>query len=75
MSIETTETRTIRVQRTYLIQRIQEWSVEIPVAYDTDEWLDNDTNGFDQYVSDHGDLLVEDYDHVEFDDLELKVLS
>ncbi|GAB3868608.1 hypothetical protein GCM10028801_44840 [Nocardioides maradonensis] len=68
-------TRQIRVQRTYLIQRIQEWVVDIPANYDTDEWKANDFVGFDEYLTANGDLVREDYDHVEYDDLELTVLT
>lgn len=67
--------RQIRVRRTYLIQRIQEWVVDIPAAYDTDEWLANDLAGFDQYVSDNGDQVLEDYEHVDYDELDLKVIT
>ena len=67
-------TRQIRVRRTYLVERVQAWVVDIPAAYDTDEWKANDLGGFDQYVTDHGDLVVEDYEHVEYDELELTVL-
>jgi hypothetical protein len=70
----TKATRQIRVRRTYLIERIQEWVVEIPAGYDTDEWKDNDLDGFDQYVTDNGDKVLEDYEHVDFDELELTVL-
>lgn len=74
MTTTTKATRQIRVRRTYLIERIQEWVVEIPAAYDTDEWKDNDLDGFDQYVTDNGDKVLEDYEHVDFDELELTVL-
>jgi len=70
----TKATRQIRVRRTYLIERIQEWVVDIPADYDTDEWKDNDLDGFDQYVTDNGDKVLEDYEHVDFDELELTVL-
>ncbi|MDR7254988.1 hypothetical protein J2X46_003990 [Nocardioides sp. BE266] len=74
MTTTTKATRQIRVRRTYLIERIQEWVVEIPADYDTDEWKDNDLDGFDQYVTDNGDKVLEDYEHVDFDELELTVL-
>lgn len=74
MTTTTKATRQIRVRRTYLIERIQEWVVEIPGSYDTDEWKDNDLDGFDQYVTDNGDKVLEDYEHVDFDELELTVL-
>lgn len=74
MSTEAEPTRRIRVRRTYLIERIQEWVVDIPAGYDTDEWKDNDLDGFDQYVTGNGDLVLEDYEHVDFDELELTVL-
>lgn len=67
------ETRTIKVRRTYLIRRIQEWSVEIPAAYDIEEWKTNDFYGLDGYVTDNGDLESEDYDHVDYDELDLDV--
>lgn len=67
--------RQIRVRRTYLIERVQEWVVDIPAAYDTDEWLANDQAGFDQYVCDNGDLVLEDYEHVDYDELDLKVVT
>ena len=69
------ELRPISVRRTFLIQRIQEWNVEIPAAYDTDEWKVNDLSGFDEYVFNNGEMISEDYDHVECDDLELDVLD
>jgi len=71
----TRPTRQIRVRRTYLIQRIQEWIVDIPAGYDTDEWLANDLGGFDDYVCDNGDLVFEDYDHVDYDELEVTVVT
>lgn len=74
MTTTTKATRQIRVRRTYLIERIQEWVVDIPADYDTDEWKDNDLDGFDQYVTDNGDKVLEDYEHVDFDELELTVL-
>ena len=74
MTTTTKATRQIRVRRTYLIERIQEWVAEIPADYDTDEWKDNDLDGFDQYVTDNGDKVLEDYEHVDFDELELTVL-
>lgn len=74
MNTEAKGTRRIRVRRTYLIERIQEWVVDIPATYDTDEWKDNDLGGFDQYVIDNGDQVLEDYEHVEFDELDLTVL-
>lgn len=74
MNTETQPTRRIRVRRTYLIERIQEWVVDIPAGYDTNEWKDNDLAGFDQYVTDNGDQVLEDYEHVDYDELDLKVL-
>lgn len=74
MNTEAKGTRRIRVRRTYLIERIQEWVVDIPATYDTDEWKDNDLAGFDQFVTDNGDQVLEDYEHVEFDELDLTVL-
>jgi hypothetical protein len=74
MNTEAKRTRRIRVRRTYLIERIQEWVVDIPATYDTDEWKDNDLGGFDEYVTDNGDQVLEDYEHVEFDELDLTVL-
>jgi hypothetical protein len=75
MSTETQPMRQIRVRRTFLVERIQEWVVDVPAAYDTDEWKANDLGGFDQYVTDNGDLVAEDYEHVEYDDLDLHVVS
>lgn len=74
MNTTTKRTRQIRVRRTYLIERIQEWVVDIPATYDTDEWKDNDLAGFDQYVTDNGDKVLEDYEHVDYDELEITVL-
>lgn len=70
---EAGELRQIHVHRTYLIRRTQQWTVDIPAAYDTDEWKVNDLSGLDDYVTDNGDLLHEDYEHVDCDELDLEV--
>lgn len=75
MSTETRPTRRNRVRRTYLVERIQEWDVDIPAVYDTDEWTANDLAGFDQYVTDQGDQVLEDYEHVEYDELDVTVVA
>lgn len=73
--VEVKATRQIRVRRTFLVERVEEWVVDVPAAYDTDEWKANDLGGFDQFITDNGDKVLDDYEHVEFDDLELTVLQ
>lgn len=67
------KTRTIRVRRTYLVQYVQEWDVEIPADYDTDEWQDNDLSGFDQYICDNGTIVSQSVETLDNDGLQLKV--
>lgn len=69
------QTKHVRVRREFLVKKIQEWHVQIPADYDTGEWTANDLAGFDQYVSDQGELVLETYSTIDDDQLETTVMS
>lgn len=68
-------TKHVRVRREFLVKKIQEWHVQIPADYSTDEWTANDLAAFDQYVCDQGELGLETYATVEDDQLETSVMT
>lgn len=65
-------TKVVRLRRTYLVERVQDYLLEIPAGYDIDEWLVNDFSGLDERLMDEGKLVFNDYEHVEHDDLDLR---
>lgn len=70
------EIRQIRVQRSYLVRRIEIYTVEVPADMTDDqvqEWQDADPVAFDEHVSDN-DVDHEDYDPVDDDEMETKVV-
>jgi len=67
--------RTIKVRRRSLVRQSQEWVVDIPAEYDSEEWMANDFGGFDQYVCDNGQLIAEDHHGLDARDLDVEVLS
>lgn len=71
----TKATRSVTLRRTYLIERIQDYTLQIPADYDVEEWLVNDFAGLNDRLTDDGTLIFEDYEHVEHDDLDLTVIQ
>lgn len=66
-------TKVVRLRRTYLVERVQDYLLEIPAGYDIEEWLVNDLSGLDERLMDEGKLVFNDYEHVvEHDDLDLR---
>lgn len=65
-------TKVVRIRRTYLVERIQEFLLEIPADYDVSEWLANDFYGLDERLNNEGKLVLNDYEHVDVDELDLK---
>lgn len=69
------ETKHMRVRREFLVKKIQEWHVQVPVDYDTEEWMANDLAGFDQFVCDRGEVVLETYTTIDDDQLETTVMT
>lgn len=69
------KTKHVRVRREFLVKKIQEWHVSIPADHDTEEWTDNDLAGFDQFVCDQGELVLETYTTIDDDQLETSMMT
>ena len=56
----TSPTKLLIVERSINTTSRQRWQVEVPADHDVREWQESDTQGFEQYLLEHGLLLLEE---------------
>ena len=69
-----TPTRRVKIRRTYLVQREEIYTADVPATWHMDEWLVNDFSKLDQWLCDNHDPEHEDYSTIDDDQLDLEVL-
>jgi len=65
----------IRIERSYLVRKIEEWEVEVPDTTNVGHAIDQHLGEFDDDLVNRGTVISEEFEFIDNDDLGLLWIS